>query len=221
VTTRPYFFDAYGTLFDVHAAIALHRDRVGPDADRISELWRSKQLEYTWTLTAMGVYENFERLTARALDFVLARFGKAGDPVRDDLLAAYRTLGAYPETREALSALKSSGHVTGILSNGSPGMLDAAVHSAGLDGVLDHVLSIDAIGIYKPRREAYERVTRRLGCAAGDVGFVSSNRWDIAGATQYGFRCIWVNRANLPDEYPGQAPDAMVRDLRSIAALDL
>jgi 2-haloacid dehalogenase len=159
MAVRGYIFDAYGTLFDVHAAIARHRARVGTDADAISQLWRTKQLEYTWTLTSVGRYENFERLTALALDFALARFGISDPALRSALLDAYRALDAYPDARHALQALKNKGFATGILSNGSPDMLRIAVESAALRELLDCVLSVDALGFYKPRREVYALAT--------------------------------------------------------------
>lgn len=218
---RAFVFDAYGTLFDVHAAIARHRGRAGPDADRISDLWRTKQLEYTWTLTAMGRYENFERLTARALDFALARFGKNDPALRSDLLAAYRKLDAYPDAKDTLRALKQSGFITGILSNGSPEMLQAAVDAAALGDALDHVLSVDALGFYKPRNEVYALVTNTLSVRADEVVFVSSNRWDIAGAANFGFKPVWVNRAKLPDEYADLNPVAVIDSLSDLPALNL
>lgn len=218
---RGYIFDAYGTLFDVHAAIARHRDRVGPDADRISEVWRTKQLEYTWTLTAMGRYENFERLTERALDFALSRFGVSGAALRATLLESYRELDAYPDAREALRALKDAGHATGILSNGSPDMLQAAVGAAQLGELLDHLLSVDVLGFYKPRREVYALATETLAAEPREIVFVSSNRWDVAGATNFGFRAVWVNRTKLPDEYPELQPAATIGNLSSLAKLRL
>jgi 2-haloacid dehalogenase len=216
-----YIFDAYGTIFDVHAAIARHREQAGPDADRISELWRTKQLEYSWTLTAMGRYENFERLTERALDFALARFGKSDPHLRRALLDAYRKLDAYPDAKKALQALRHEGTVTGILSNGSPEMLEAAIEAASIGEMLDHVLSVDVLGFYKPRREIYALVTGALAAQPKEIVFVSSNRWDVAGAASFGFLPVWVNRANLPDEYPDLAPARVVRDLASLAGLQL
>ena len=216
---RAYIFDAYGTLFDVHAAIARHRDRAGPDADRISDLWRTKQLEYTWTLTAMSRYENFERLTERALDYALTRFGKNDATLRSDLLDAYRKLDAYADAEETLAALKRSGFVTGILSNGSPDMLQAAVNNAALGEKLDHVLSVDALGFYKPRNEVYALVIKALDARATDIVFVSSNRWDIAGAANFGFKPVWVNRAKMPDEYPDLKPVAVIETLAALLAL--
>lgn len=216
-----YIFDAYGTLFDVHAAIARHRERAGPDADRISELWRTKQLEYTWTLTAMGRYENFERLTERSLDFALARFAKNDPALRAALLDSYRKLEAYPDAKATLQTLKQAGATIGILSNGSPGMLRAAVDNAALGGMLDHVLSVDALGFYKPRNEVYALVTDAVSARPEEIVFVSSNRWDIAGAANFGFRPVWVNRAKLPDEYPDLKPVAVIDNLSVLPALKL
>ncbi len=217
---RAFIFDAYGTLFDVHAAIARHRERAGADADRISDLWRTKQLEYSWTLTAMGRYENFERLTERALDFALARFSKNDAALRADLLASYRKLDAYPDAKDTLLKLKQSGHSTGILSNGSPGMLQAAVDAAALSSLLDHALSVDVLGFYKPRNEIYALVTKALSVKPAEVVFVSSNRWDIAGAANFGFKPVWVNRAKLPEEYPDLKPVAVIENLAALPALN-
>ncbi len=219
MTVRAALFDAYGTLFDVHAAIARHRGRAGSDADRISEVWRTKQLEYTWTLTTMNRYENFERLTERALDFALARFGKNDPALRADLLAAYRELDAYPDAKDALQALKQAGLKTGILSNGSPGMLQAAVDAAGIGSVLDCVLSVDGLRIYKPKREVYALVTETLSLQPEEIAFVSSNRWDVAGAAAFGFRPVWVNRTKMPDEYADLPPVATIDSLASLPAL--
>jgi len=221
MSVRAYIFDAYGTLFDVHAAIARFRERVGPDSDRISEVWRTKQLEYTWTLTAMNRHENFERLTEQALDFALARFGKNDPALRADLLAAYRELDAYPDAKDALRTLKQSGKKTGILSNGSPEMLQAAVDAAQIGEVLDLVLSVDTLRIYKPRHEVYALVTKALSMQPEEIVFVSSNRWDVAGAAGFGFRPAWVNRSGMPDEYAGLAPAAMLGNLAALPALKL
>jgi 2-haloacid dehalogenase len=199
---RAYVFDAYGTLFDVHAAIARHRAAAGPDADRFSEIWRQKQLEYSWTLTLAGRYADFWTLTERALDYAFARVPSVDRKLRPQLLDAYLTLDAYPDARAALSALKAHGLVTAILSNGSPSMLETAVTASSLTALFDAVLSIDAVRIYKPRPEAYALVTDRFGIKPADVVFVSSNRWDVMGASAFGFRPIWVNRSNVPEQPP-------------------
>ena len=214
MTEGPIFvFDAYGTLFDVHAAIARYRDAAGPDADRCSEIWRTKQLEYTWTLTLAGEYVEFWTLTGRALDFALARCPSVDRDLRPKLLDAYFALDAFPDARTTLDALKGRGRPTAILSNGSPKMLAGAVDAAGLGGVLDAVLSVHGLEMYKPRPEVYRLVTNHFRCAPGDVVFVSSNRWDVMGAAHAGFRTVWVNRARLPDEYAERPPAAVLPDL--------
>src|SRR5262249_35273532 len=209
---RTFVFDAYGTLFDVHAAIGRYRATAGPDAERFSEVWRTKQLEYTWTLTLAGRYLDFWTLTERALDFALARCPSVDKALKPKLLDAYLALDAFPDARAALRALKARGEATAILSNGSPRMLAAAVAAAGLGADLDAVLSVDTIGIYKPRAEVYALTTARFKLAPADIVFVSSNRWDVMGAGNVGFRTAWINRAGMPDEYE-RKPDAVLTDL--------
>jgi 2-haloacid dehalogenase len=187
-----FVFDAYGTLFDVHAAIARHRAEAGPDADRMSEIWRSKQLEYSWTLTLAGRYRDFWTLTQRALD-------------------------AYPDARAILRTLKGKGHKTGILSNGSPDMLKGAVDGADVGDDLDVVLSVDVLKMFKPRPEVYALVTDHFKCQPGDVTFVSSNRWDVMAGTSVGFRTCWINRAGMPDEYPDFPPAQTLGNLGELA----
>lgn len=213
---RVFVFDAYGTLFDVHAAIARHRDAAGPDADRFSEVWRSKQLEYAWMLSAAGQYQDFWALTERALDYAFARFPAVDRALRPALLDCYFKLDAFPDARPALVALKARGLKTAILSNGNPRMLAGAIETARVGADLDAVLSVDAIRIYKPRPEVYALVTDAFKIAPAEVAFVSSNRWDIMGATTFGFRCVWVNRASAPEEYSEFAPVCVVPDLASL-----
>jgi 2-haloacid dehalogenase len=219
MTRKAYVFDAYGTLFDVHAAIARHREACGPDADRLSELWRTKQLEYSWTLTLAGRYADFWTLTGRALDYALARFPSVPVSIRQHLLDAYFELDAFADCTPCLAALKGKGARTAILSNGSPRMLNAAVAGAKLEPLLDAILSVDAIGLYKPRREVYAMAVEALDVDAGDVTFVSSNRWDVMGAVEFGFAGVWVNRANLPDEYPDALPHKIIGGLAALPAL--
>lgn len=215
-----YVFDAYGTLFDVHAAIARFRGEAGPDADRMSEIWRTKQLEYSWTLTLAGHYANFWTLTERALDFALARTPSVPKALRQRLLDAYFELDAFPDARSALRALKDKGHRTGILSNGSPDMLAKAVEHAGIGGDLDAVLSVDVLKMFKPRPEVYRMVTDRYRCRPEEVTFVSSNRWDVMAGVTNGFRGIWVNRSKAPDEYADFPPARTLNDLHALATLD-
>jgi 2-haloacid dehalogenase len=215
-TTTAYVFDAYGTLFDVHAAIARHRTAAGPEADRFSEIWRTKQLEYTWTLTLAGHYIDFWTLTERALDYAFARVPTVDRALRPQLLEAYLRLDAFPDARAALVDLKARGARLAILSNGSPRMLAAAVEAAALNALIDAVLSVETVRVYKPRPDVYALVTQTLGVERADVAFVSSNRWDVMGAASFGFSAFWVNRAGLPDEYPDIPPLRQISDLAAL-----
>jgi 2-haloacid dehalogenase len=219
MTSSIYVFDAYGTLFNVHAAIARHRDAAGPDAERMSDLWRQKQLEYSWTLTLAGQYVEFWTLTERALDYSLARFPGIDRNLKSQLLDAYFKLDAFPDARAALNTLKQKGHRTAILSNGSPPMLDGAVSAAGIGNDLDAVLSVDTLRMYKPRPEVYALVTDRFNVKPHDIIFISSNRWDIMGAMSFGFRGVWVNRGKMPEDY-GTA-DKALNDLAALPDLVL
>jgi 2-haloacid dehalogenase len=215
--THAFVFDAYGTLFDVHAAIARHRTEAGPEAERFSEIWRTKQLEYTWTLTLAGHYLDFWTLTERALDYAFERVPSVDRALRPKLLEAYLQLDAFADARAALTALKSHGLRIAILSNGTPRMLSAAVEASGIAGLLDAVLSVDPLRMYKPRPEVYGLVTDALAEKPPDVVFVSSNRWDVMGAASFGFGTFWVNRARMPDEYADFAPLREVTDLAALA----
>ena len=215
----PYVFDAYGTLFDVHAAIARHRSAAGPEADRFSEVWRSKQLEYTWTLTLAGRYADFWTLTQRALDYTFDRFPSVDRALRSRLLDAYLKLDAFSDAHAVLRDLKARGGGTAILSNGSPAMLQSAVEAAGLKDSLDVVLSVDAIRMYKPRPEVYALVTSHFAVPPGRVVFVSSNRWDVMGAAAFGFRTVWVNRAGMPDQYADAPLPTAVQNLSGLLTL--
>jgi 2-haloacid dehalogenase len=213
-----FVFDAYGTLFDVHAAIARFRGEAGPEADRMSEIWRTKQLEYSWTLTLAGHYADFWTLTERALDYSLARVPSVPKTLKPKLIEAYFQLDAFPDARVALRALKTKGHKTGILSNGSPDMLQGAVDCAGLGGDLDAVLSVDVLKMFKPRPEVYALVTDRFHCKPADVTFVSSNRWDVMASVSVGFNGLWVNRSKMPDEYFDFPPGQQLADLNELIA---
>lgn len=215
----PYVFDAYGTLFDFHAAVSRHNAAIGPDATQFSEVWRQKQIEYTWTLTLAGRYEEFWTLTQRALDYCFERFPSVDRGLRDALLGAYLKLDAFPDARTLLAALKARGERTAILTNGSPAMVTSAVEAAGLQGLLDAVLSVDTVKMFKPRPETYALVTKEFACRPADVVFVSSNRWDAFGATAFGFRTVWINRAKAPDEYPGFPPAAVAANLSGVLSV--
>ncbi|WP_417684759.1 haloacid dehalogenase type II [Roseibium sp.] len=214
-----YVFDAYGTLFDVHAAVRKHSEKLGPDANEFSMVWRQKQLEYSWVRALMHRYKDFWELTEQALDTAYALYPSADKALRDDLLNAYWTLDCYPEVPEVLTRLKSTGAKLAILSNGSPAMLEAAIKGAGLTDVFDEVFSVDDLKTYKTDERVYELVTTHFRIYPEAVSFQSSNRWDIAGATAFGFRTVWMNRAGLPDEYPDLAPAAVLNDLTGLQAL--
>jgi 2-haloacid dehalogenase len=212
-------FDAYGTLLDVNSAAARCRDALGDQADPLSATWRRKQLEYTWLRSLMGVHADFARVTADALDFALEKHGLADADLQRRLLDVYRELSAYPEVPQVLSALRQAGFKTAILSNGTPDMLAAAVRAAGIGALFDDIISVEAVGIYKPHPSVYRLAVERLGAAAGRICFLSSNGWDAAGAAQFGFRVVWINRTREPRERLPRGPEAELNDLSGLPAL--
>lgn len=209
-------FDAYGTLLDIHSAVRRHAARLGVVADSVSALWRQRQLEYSWILSATGDYEDFATLTERALDFALAQHGIRDEGLRAALLGAYRALDPFPDALPALSRLRARGARLAVLSNGEPAMLAAALGSAGLAGALDHVLSVHALRRFKPDAEVYRLAVTTLGLGVRDIGFVSSNAWDAHGAARFGFRTFWLNRAGGPPEYGLERRAAVIRALEAV-----
>ena len=211
-------FDAYGTLFDVHSAVARLRARIGGQADALSQLWRTKQLEYTWLRALMGRHADFWQVTGDALDYALARTGV--DPaLREPLMQAYRTLDAYPEVPDVLRRLREAGFKTAILSNGEPEMLAAGARSAGIEELLDAILSVEDVGIFKPHPKVYRLAVERLGVAADRIAFHSSNAWDVSGAATFGLRAVWINRLGMPPERLPGAAEHELRDLAGLPAL--
>ena len=213
---RHFVFDAYGTLFDVHSAAARYRDEIGPAYERLSQIWRTKHLEYTWVTALSGRHEPFWTLAGRSLDTAITSVGGVPPGTRDKLLAAYRTLSAFPEVPGVLSDLKRAGAKLAILTNGDPDMIDDAVAASGLAGAFDAVITVHEAGIYKPSPKVYQLACHRFDVSSAEISFQSSNRWDIAGAKAFGFSCIWINRTAAPDEYPDLAPDRVVTDLRPL-----
>lgn len=214
-----YVFDAYGTLFNVHAAAERQKDAIGPKWRELSILWRAKHLEYTWVYSLAGKQAMFWMLAQRALDVAITEVGGGiSTDVRQRLLASYRTMEPYPEVAEVLAALKGRGDKLVILSNGDADMLNDAVRAAKLESAFDAVISVVSAGIFKPSPKVYQLIVGRFGVAPPDVSFQSSNRWDIAGAKAFGFRCVWINRLNSPEEYPDLRPDRVVPDLRALVA---
>jgi 2-haloacid dehalogenase len=211
-----YVFDAYGTLFDVHSAAAKYVGDIGPQWERMSQIWRTKHLEYTWIHAATGRHTTFRLLAERSLDTAAAMVGGVPEGIKLKLMNAYLTLSAYPEVPDVLAHLKARGDKLAILTNGDVDMIDAAVTSAGLDGVFDAVLTVHDVGVFKPDQRVYKLVTDRFGCAPNDITFLSSNRWDVAGGQVFGFNTVWVNRANAPDEYPDMSAGRAVDNLRAL-----
>jgi 2-haloacid dehalogenase len=216
---RACVFDAYGTLFDVHSVVGRLRDRIGPKADELSQLWRIKQLEYTWLRALMGRHADFWQVTGDALDHACARLGVDPAPVREPLMQAYLALDAYPEVPAVLQRLRRGGIGLAILSNGEPKMLAAAARSAGIDRLLDAILSVEEVGVYKPHPKVYQLALDRLGVRAGEVAFMSSNAWDVHGAACFGLRPVWINRLGAPRERLPEGPEHELRDLSGLAAL--
>jgi len=209
-------FDAYGTIFDVHSAVMRAGQALGPQAQAVSDLWRQKQLEYTWVRTLMGRYESFWALTEESLDYALATLAPAQKDLRAALLESYRHLAAYDDVRPVLERIRAKGAKTAILSNGDGTMLEDAVKAAGLEALFDGLISIEEIGLYKTAPDAYRLVKGALGIEANRTLFISSNRWDVAGARLAGFHPLWINRAGRSDEYRDCPPDAILKNLDEI-----
>ncbi|MFP4451190.1 MAG: haloacid dehalogenase type II [Rhodosalinus sp.] len=218
-------FDAYGTLFDVSAAARRAAEEPGRAAlaqgwQRLAEVWRLKQLQYSWLRAVTGTHCDFWQVTEDGLDWALEATGLDGDAdLRARLLALYRELEAFPELPDMLARLKEGGKTCAILSNGAPAMLAAAVESAGIDRHLDAVLSVEEVGVFKPARAVYDMVGARFGTAPGEVLFVSSNGWDAAAAAGYGFETVWVNRAGDAVDRLPWTPQHIRHDLNDIPRL--
>ena len=220
VAPKAVLFDAYGTLFDVYSVGLLAEQLFPGFGERLAQLWRDKQIEYT-RLTSMSGngehYRPFWDLTRAGLRFAALRLGLALDTSAEErLMNQYRHLSAFPENREVLQALKERGIPAGILSNGDPEMLGVAVKSAGFSGLLAHVLSVHALRKYKTDPAAYALGPQALNLPAGEILFVSSNGWDAIGATWYGYTTLWVNRAGLPIEQLDTAPTRTGTSLRDV-----
>ena len=211
-------FDAYGTLFDVHSVIAVC-ERLWPGKGAaLSQLWRAKQLEYTWQRSLMRRYLDFSRVTEAALGYACALLGVAlSDAQRGELMQQYLHLDLYPDAMPALESLR--GRKLAILSNGSPDMLDPLVANSGLGSMLDAVLSVDEVRIFKPDPRVYQLALERLRVPMEAIGFVSSNCWDACGAKSFGFRAYWINRAGAPLDALDVTPDHIIGRLAGLAAL--
>ncbi len=212
-------FDAYGTLFDVHSAMAPFRERLGAQAEALSAVWRRKQLEYTWLRALMQRHADFEQVTREALAFAFAAHGRTDPDLQDALVAAYRALACYPDVPGALARLRAAGVRTAILSNGTPDMLAAAARHSGLDGLLDAVYSVEAAGVFKPHPSVYRIAVDREAAAVDEILFLSTNAWDVAGAAAFGMRVVWINRFGQPPEHLPAGPEAVITTLADLPAL--
>lgn len=212
-------FDAYGTLFDFAAAARRCRDELGDSAERLTALWRDKQMQYTWLRAAQNRHADFWQVTGDALDFALETLEIEKPGLRSRLMELYLTLDTFPEVPDALGQLKRVGLQTAILSNGSPKMLDSAIKGARLEGLLDAVLSVEAVGVYKPHPRVYQLAVDRLGLPARAIAFQSSNAWDAYAASAFGMQVVWCNRyGQRPERLPG-VPDREINSLAQLPAL--
>ncbi len=217
-------FDAYGTLFDVDAAARMAaaepgREEFAAKWPQIAGAWRAKQLQYTWLRAVSGTHCDFWKVTQDGLDYALEAAGMDSPELRNRLLALYWELSAFPEVPEMLQNLKNAGLNTGILSNGSPDMLEGAVRSAGIGAALDAVLSVETAGVFKPHSSVYAMVDRHFGTAPAEVLFVSSNGWDASFAARHGFQTVWVNRSGAPMDRLPSDPQHILSDLVKIPEL--
>ncbi len=212
-------FDAYGTLFNVHSAVARGGESLGDKADAVSNTWRQKQLEYTWLRSLMGAHADFWQVTSDGLNYALEAHGVKDQELHDSLMQLYLTLEAYGDVQLTLQKLRAAGLKTAILSNGTPKMLEAAVTSAGISDLLDENLSIEDVGIYKPDNRVYQLAVDRLSVAPEKICFVSTNAWDAAGAAHFGFNVAWLNRFNKIQEVLPGRPKMVITTLVDLMEL--
>lgn len=212
-------FDAYGTLYDFNSAVARHRQAIGPKADALSDMWRAKQISYTWLRNSMGSYAPFWQVTGEALDHCLAAHGLTDPAIKTKLMGAYLALDPFPEVPAMIDKLKGVGTRLAILSNGNPEMLEPMVAASPLAGKLEAILSVHPAGIFKPDPKVYRLVEQSCGVKPDKVCFLSSNCWDAHGAAHFGFNTVWINRAGAPDDnLPGRIV-AELKDLSQLPAL--
>jgi 2-haloacid dehalogenase len=216
---RACVFDAYGTLFDYASAAARCQDVLGDRISPLTALWRDKQLQYAWLRALQGRHADFWQVTGDALDFALETLGLDDPQLRARLMDLYRTLDVFPEVPAMLQRLKAAGLKTAILSNGSPDMLDTAVNKAGIGALLDAVLSVESVGVYKPHPKVYELSVDHLAVPANAISFQSSNAWDAYAASAFGMRVVWCNRyGQRPERLPGK-PDREIASLAELPAM--
>ena len=216
---RACVFDAYGTLFDYASAAARCRDALGDKFAAFTTLWRDKQIAYTWLRSLQGRHADFWQVTGDGLDYALDTLGIDDPALRTRLMNLYLELEPFPEVRETLERLKRAGMRTAILSNGTPDMLRAIVTNAGIENLLDAVISVEEVGVFKTDRRVYQRAVDRLGVGAAEISFQSSNAWDAYAASAFGMRVVWCNRyGQKPERLPGR-PDFEIKTLAELPAL--
>lgn len=216
---RACVFDAYGTLFDVASVARGAQDALGADWQALSDLWRTKQLQYTWLRGLSGHHADFWQVTGDALDFAMTTL-RLGDPdLRDRLMNLYLGLSTYPEVPAMLRRMKADGMKLAILSNGTPAMLASAARNAGIDDLLDAVLSVEEVGVYKPHPSVYRLATDRLQLPKQSICFLSSNSWDAYSAKAFGYRVLWCNRFGQAPECIPATPDGEIKDLSGLPDL--
>ncbi len=216
---RVAVFDAYGTLFDVHSAAAQCSTALGHLAQPVSEMWRTKQLQYTWLRSLMNAYDDFWQVTGESLDYALASHGIDDQALRDELMNAYLSLQCFEEVPQVLQILKDNDIQTAILSNGSPKMLDPVVQNSGVADWIDVCLSVDTVGIYKPTDCVYQMPCDHFGVTPEQIAFQSSNCWDAIGGAHFGYQVAWCNRYDQElDRLPAQ-PQAEISNLRELLPL--
>ena len=206
-------FDAYGTLFDVNSAASQARDELGEKWQPLAELWRAKQLQYTWLRGLMGRHADFWQVTGEALDFAMTSLKFSDPALRDRLLGLYLRLEAYPEAKDMLLRLRSGGMKLAILSNGEPRMLAAAANNSGIADLLDAIISVEEVGVFKPHPSVYRLPADRFNLDAGEMCFLSSNGWDAHAAKANGFRVLWCNRFGQAPEAIPEPPDGEIHSL--------
>ncbi len=212
-------FDAYGTLFDVHSAVGKYRQRLGDSADKVSLLWRTKQLEYTWLRSLMGHHADFWQITVDALDFAFDIHHISDPDLRKDLIDAYLHLDCYPEVPETLATLKAREFKIAILSNGTPAMLEAAVKNSKIEHLVEKIISVEDVGIFKPHPRVYQIAADKLNLKPQEIMFQSSNAWDASGASAFGFKVAWVNRfGQSVERLPGR-PNVEIKSLAELPGL--
>jgi 2-haloacid dehalogenase len=212
-------FDAYGTLFDFGSAARACRDELGADADKLTALWREKQITYTWLRAVQNLHADFWQVTGEALDFALESLRLERPGLRDRLMNLYLTLEPFPDAPDSLRRLKAAGMRLAILSNGSPAMLDPLVRAAKFESYFDAVLSVEEAGVFKPHARVYQSAVDRLGVPAAAISFQSSNAWDAWAASAFGMKVVWCNRyGQQPERLPGR-PDREIRSLAEFPAL--